>query len=515
MSSPEFDYRKYLALVMKRRFLFTGIAILVASLGITLTYLKPEKYEAKSTVFIERSVLTDLFQGLAVTHSIEERLRVLSYALNTRALLARVVEELDPIYHGGDEAKRKQLITKFHANTEITIQGQDLFTIVYQDKDPLLARDYVNTLIRTYIEENLTSVRQGSFGANRFLVEQMEHFRRSLQEAEARLAEFRQKEHYLVSADDSVLLASIEADRSALEELLIRKDELMARRQILNRGSIPGGTAVEYLAALQRRRDQLLLTYTEHFPEVKLVDAEIAQIREAMKSGKVEMTTEIEDGSLESSLVSVELRAVAQREEQLRQALQEKQAIMSALPEKRQILTNLERDRNTYFEAYQQLVARYGRSEVSKQIDIQDKADTFRIVDAAMLPTAPVDANRGLLILLSLAAGLGVAYGIIFARDFLDNSLRGVDEIQTIGLPVLAIVPRFATEEERIRERKRNVALATVACIYLLAVFGLAAFEFVGMPDPDAAAALLLPFWMKERFVFSSRSRNSAKGVSS
>ncbi len=492
MSSPEFDYRKYLALIMKRRYLFTAVAILVASAGIAFTYLKPERYEAKSTVFIERSVLTELFQGLAVTHSIEERLRVLSYALNTRALLAKVVEELDPIYHGGDEGKKKGLIAKFQTNTEITIQGQDLFTIVYRDADPVLARDYVNTLIRTYIDENLSTVRQGSFGANRFLMEQMEHFRRSLQEAEARLAEFRQNEHYLVSADESILLAAIEADRSALEEILIRKDELMARRQILNRGSVPGGSAVEYLAALQRRRDQLLLTYTEHYPEVKLVDAEIAQIREAMKNGTLDGTTEIEDGSLESSLISVELRAVSQREAQLRQALEEKRAILAALPEKRQILNNLERDRNTYFEAYQQLVARYGRSEVSKQIDLQDKADTFRIVDAAMLPTSPVDPKRIPFILLSLVAGLGVAYGLVFATDYLDNSLRGVDEIQTLGLPVLAILPRFTTAEERMRERKKNVALATFAGLYLLGVLGLLVFEVIEIQEAETVASVLL-----------------------
>ncbi len=495
MSSPEFDYRKYLALILKRRYLFTAVAIVVASAGIALTYLKAERYEAKSTVFIERSVLTELFQGLAVTHSIEERLRVLSYALNTRSLLAKVVEALDPIYHGGDEAKKKALIARFQANTEITVQGQDLFTIVYQDTDPRLASDFVNTLIRIYIEENLTSVRQGSFGANRFLVEQMEHFRRSLQEAEERLTEFRRNEHYLVSADESVLLGAIEADRGALEEVLIRKDELMARRQILNRGSIPGGSAVEYLAALQRRRDQLMLTYTEHFPEVKLVDAEIAQIRQAMREGSLEETTPIEDGSLESSLIAVELRAVTQREEQLRGSLEEKKAILLALPEKRRILNNLERDRNTYYEAYQQLVARYGRSEVSKQIDLQDKADTFRIVDAAMLPTAPVDPKRVPLILLSLAAGLGVAYGLVFARDYLDNSLRGVDEIQTLGLPVLAILPRFSTAEERMRERKKNVALAAFAGVYLLGVLGLLVFEVVGVPETETTAALVvLPF---------------------
>ena len=56
MNQPsDFDYKKYLQLIIKKRYLFVIVA-LVIMVGVTVTsYLLPERYEAKSTVFIEKS----------------------------------------------------------------------------------------------------------------------------------------------------------------------------------------------------------------------------------------------------------------------------------------------------------------------------------------------------------------------------------------------------------------------------------------------------------------------------
>lgn len=50
MNQPsDFDYKKYLQLIIKKRYLFVIVA-LVIMVGVTVTsYLLPERYEAKST----------------------------------------------------------------------------------------------------------------------------------------------------------------------------------------------------------------------------------------------------------------------------------------------------------------------------------------------------------------------------------------------------------------------------------------------------------------------------------
>lgn len=487
MASADNDYRKFLQLVLKRRFLFTAVAAAACTVGIAVAYLLPKKYEAKSTVFIEKSVINALTEGMAVTQSIEDRVKVLTYALSSRTLLQKVAQDLDVDLVGKDQA---DLIEKFQKNTEITVKEKDLFTLTYRDENPRLARDYVNTLIQKYIEENLSASRQEYYGANRFLKEQVEHFRTKLQEAEAKLSEFKQTQHYLVSADESLLLGEIKADQKALEELQIGKNQLLAKRQVLARGTIPGGTAVEHLTTLQRKRDQLLLTYTEGYPEVRLVDAEIAQVKRAMRQGRVASDTPVQDGSLEGTLVAIELQSAQHRENQLRRSLEEKKGVLASLPDKRKTLNQLERDRNAYKETHDQLVSRYGRSEVSKQMEIQDKGGTFRIVDPAILPRKPVNPNRIPLILFSVVAGAGLGFALVYLMDTFDNSLKGVDDLQSIGLPVLALIPRLTTLDEQMQERKRSVALTAFVAVYLVGVALLLIVEILQMTGVSGSANL-------------------------
>ena len=60
------------------------------------------------------------------------------------------------------------------ANTQIKIQDREgLFTISFQDRNPKLASDYVNALLKRYISDNSFSNREDSYGATQFFSEQL------------------------------------------------------------------------------------------------------------------------------------------------------------------------------------------------------------------------------------------------------------------------------------------------------------------------------------------------------
>ncbi|MFA5515331.1 MAG: XrtA system polysaccharide chain length determinant [Desulfuromonadales bacterium] len=481
--AAETDYRTYLNIVLKKKFLFTAIVLSVCTLGIILTYLWPEKYEAQSTVFIEKSVINDLVEGIAVTQSVEGPLKVLTHRLGSRNLLQKVIDNLDVDLVGKDSANAQALIKDFQKNTKVTIKENDLFIIQYANASPRLARDYVNTLIRKYIDDNLSASRQESYGANRFLSEQMEHFRGKIQEAENRLALYKQQYGYASFVDDSGLLGEIRQAEAMLDQLQTQKTTLQARKALLNRGSISGGTASEHLGALQRQRDQLLLVYTDNYPEVILINAEIQQVKEAMKNHKPDAEPIVEDGSVEGTLLNIELDAVLNKEENLQRTLLEKKAILADLPERRNVYNSLLRDRETYQHTYDQLVLRYGKSELSKQMEIQDKVDTFRIVDPAVLPDRPVSPNRVSAILLSLFAGLVAGLGILYALNYFDDSVKSIDSVQEIGIPLLALIPQFVTTEEKVRQRQQAMSLSIFVGVYLLSYSMVLGYEVLQMID--------------------------------
>ncbi len=484
MAASDVNIRKYWALLLKRRKLFLLVALVVISVGILLGLRTPPRYEASSTVFIERSVINDLVRGIAVTQSIENRLRVLAHALSSRNLLLGVIHdlELDLKYEQPEEIQA--LVEKFRRNTEVRVTERDLFIIRYVDTDPELAMRYVNALVQRYISDNIYANRQDSYGANRFIQEQVAFFKQKIEEAEAKLTKFRQEADFSVVQDEAVIFNEIRTLQAALEDMQIRGNELAARKALLQRGSVGGAAAGDDagLAALKRRREQLLLFYTENYPEVRLVDAEIERAREQLKAGGGEnLFVTSEERALEIGMLEIELAGLTEKQRQMQRTLEERRSLQAMIPEKVKQLRELERERNTFTNTYEQLVTRYGSSEVSKQMEIQDKADTFRVVDPAILPKVPIGPNRVQMILLSLAAGISAGFGLLLAIDYFDTRVKDLDSVQDLGVPVLAVIPQFTTREERLRQRKANLALTALVSVYLLGVLLLLVLETIGL----------------------------------
>ena len=117
------------------------------------------------------------------------------------------------------------------------------------------------------------------------------------------------------------------------------------------------------------------------------------------------------------------------------------------------------------------------QSEVSKQMEVQDKCATFRIVDPAILPTKPVSPNRVKIILLGIFAGFAGAFGLLLLVDNMDTSVKTVNTLKTLGLPVLATIPKIRVEDELIKQRRKDIRLFVFTALFMLCVLGVLALE--------------------------------------
>jgi polysaccharide chain length determinant protein (PEP-CTERM system associated) len=249
---------------------------------------------------------------------------------------------------------------------------------------------------------------------------------------------------------------------------------------------------------LQRKLNHLLLNYTEGYPEVIKVRAEIKALKhgygsENEKSGasqglSAEMLSQnpvYQDLKAELVKVESDLAAMTARENHLKQVVESKKEYLRDIPAEKKKLLDMERQRETNRQIYEELILRHGQSEVSKQMEIQDKGATFNIVDPAVLPTKPVSPNRVMIILMGIAAGLAGAFGIIFLMDNMDTSIKTVDALKTLGLPVLAVIPAMSNPEDLNRARKSDILLYSFAGVYVLLVLMILGLEFLGVTYVD------------------------------
>ncbi|MDD2499208.1 MAG: GNVR domain-containing protein [Geobacter sp.] len=491
--SSDFDYKKYLQLIIKRRYLYVSVALAVMVLVTITSYLMPERYEARSTVFIEKSVISELVKGIAITPSFEDKIKVLAYAIRSRALLLKVFEDLNMDTNKQNSAQLEKLVRDVQARTDIKLKDREgLFIISYSDKDPRVARDFVNTLVRRYIEENITSKREESYGATKFLAEQIATIKAKLEESEAKVNDYKRNNSALLGQNDGMAAAEISDAQQKLEGLAIKRREL----EQLQRQAMKYDPLTSKLALLQKKQQELSLTYTDNHPEILETQNEIAAIK-AQQQARSGSAQSAPLSSPEVEKISMELNGLTQAESSQRRFIASRQYLMRSIPSAKAGLDELERERNSQRSLYEQLVARYGQSEVSKQMEVQDKATTFRIVDPAILPSKPISPQRIKIILVGILGGLIASFGFLVLLDHHDKSVRNIQALKSLGVQILAVVPTIPNPLELEAQQKKDRMFYAAAGVCFILIVATVPIELVRYLSID----IFSPVGIKQGFV--------------
>lgn len=469
MASNEIDLKSYLHVVKKHKALFLASALIIMMAMTVRNHFLPDIYEARSTIFIEKSVISDLLKGLAVTPSSEDKVKVLSYALNSRTLVSKVLQELGAL-KTTQEAREKQL-RSMEENTQVRIMEREgLFSISFRNRDPQFARNYVNTLVKRYIEENSLSKREDSYDATEFVSEQMGEVKARLDKAESAVTAFKTGPGAAAAVDPGVLQKEIDDGIQRLDDVRMRQAQLRATIAGLGRVS----QAQTNLSALERKLQELQLHYTDRYPEIQQVKDEIRELKAQLSSNRGMYH---KDDSPEYRRLASELAALRQSEATINANIARGRSLMRNIPNGKATLDELERERNSLKTLYESLLAKKGQSEVSRQVEVHDKSTVFRVVDAAVAPVLPIAPDRVKLLVLSIAAGIFGAAGIVFLRDWFDGSVKNLESARQFGVPVLAIIPRIEEPGAVTLQARRDYLLYLGACACFSAIVILAAVE--------------------------------------
>jgi uncharacterized protein involved in exopolysaccharide biosynthesis len=161
------------------------------------------------------------------------------------------------------------------------------------------------------------------------------------------------------------------------------------------------------LMKLEKSLPVLLIKYTENYPEVVRIKAEIEYVKKQIEDENYE---EMADDDLvsgtsvmnplyqklkeDSMKIESEIDSLKVKKLSLNDNIKKLESDLKNMPADKKILTDMMRERNTYQRIYENLLGRVGKAEVSKQMELEDKGTNFRIVDRAVMPLNPVSPDR-------------------------------------------------------------------------------------------------------------------------
>ncbi|MFP5221200.1 MAG: XrtA system polysaccharide chain length determinant [Acidobacteriota bacterium] len=487
MSSALTQYDYYLRIVVSRIRLFIFVVLLSATVGVVVAYSLPKKYEARTTVFLEQNVITDLVKGIAVSPSVESKIKMLSVSLLSRGMLLKVIGDLDKDLKLQDDRQIEAYLADLTSRIGISFQErQGVFKISLRDNDPIFARDFVNTLTRKYIDDNTSSKRAESFEATRFLAEQIESFRRRIDAADDAINKYKSEKGMLLATDEVYLRGEILSAERKLEDLALKRNELEARKRLyLDKGPEPGR-----LSEAEARLSELLARYTPENPKVVAAQAEVARLR----SGRGDQTRTRSMAATKDGvqMVQIEIDALKELEARQLRIIEESNKLLREIPNVKAGLSELVRKKENEGVVYQQLVARYGQSEVSKQMELQDKSITFRVLDPAVAPMAPISPNRQLIIGGSAAGGIALGLALILLLDIFKGGIKSPSELKELDIPVFAVVPHMPDIAADTNRQRVNKVLMLFATGYLVLIMAIAMGDSFQLGDKMSRAGAMV-----------------------
>ena len=457
----QIDYFK--KLINSQKLLFTVVALLTMSIVTAVNYLIPAKYEASTTIFIEQNIITDLVKGIAITSSMQSKIKNLTGSLTSRSLLLDVVKTLDKDLAFSSDADQENYIKSIQKRITISLnEKQGLLVLTFRDHDPKFARDFANALARTYIEQNTSSKRLESIEATSFLANQIETFKKRLESADATINAFKSEKGLILSSDETYLRGEIRAAEHKLEELSIRRADLEAKLAILTTPKAPGKKGDSRSEAELKR---LRSIYTDKHPKVQ----KALQAAQASRS-KGESGPDSISEKDEIQLLKAEINTLKTLEERQVKIIEENKILFQEMPHVKSALAELINKKEEESRIYDQLVTRYGQSEISKQMELSDKSVTFRVIDPALLPEIPVSPNRVAIIIMGIFLGIATGIGVVILVDRFSPTLRSPLDIKNFDTHVLAVIPLIVSEHEKqaLRHKDRLVIIAGTAYFALI-----------------------------------------------
>ncbi len=448
------------------KWIIVGVTLVVMALGLVWTLRTPKVYEASATIEYDPhpsqplgGEVEDVADPIGNYWATREFFQTQNMVIASRGIARRVVQKLglqhDPTYIAQDEDATGPTgdveAAAMALQSRLTVEPVPETRIVRihaRDSKPERAKLIADAVAQAYLDKTIEDRLAATDRARDWLENQLVVLRKELDEAELALHNFKRGHNVLsVSMEDrqNLVASDIQTTHDRLTEVRNRRIELEARWKRLKAslGKRPGeidpsvmadhpalsGLVIE-LRGKTQEHDALAVKYGEEHPTMQTLSQEISVLERQINEEKAAILASAER----------DVEQIRMVEEGLRSAASDAQSAGLNLNLREIEYRQLHRDRDNKAKLYEIVLQRLTETDLTRML----KTTHVRLLDQALVPTSPVTPNLVKNLGASALAGLLLGLAAAFFMSRMDRTIRSVESVEGLGIPVLGVIPHLA-----------------------------------------------------------------------
>src|SRR6195256_1473716 len=459
----------YLILLRKHQWLILFFLLAIVSIVTIATFRMQSVYQATARVEIDRENTNAIHfsdsDSYEMYEDLEDYITTQSKILQSETLAMLTVRSMgldNMTEFGGNPAKpmkpsapgseaslhRPTALGAFLGRMTIKrVPTSRLLDVTFESTDPALAARVVNAHLNNFIEENFRSRYEAATQASTWLAGQLNEMKIKVENAEdARLAYERRNQIWTIDEKSDISsqkLADLNKQLTDAQADRINKEAVYQLAQAGNYDAISAVRESPVIQDILKQESTTSAQYTDalnqygpKFPKVVRLQAQLKDLDQLVGREKTNIANQME----------AEYHGSRQRELLLKNALDEQKTQTNQMAEKLVQYSILKREADTNKQLYDGMLQKLKEAGITAGL----RSSNIRVVDPALIPGGPSRPNKTRNVMLSILVGLIGGIGPALLREYLDNTVKTPDDIETLArLPSLAVVPSLTNSSEK------------------------------------------------------------------
>ncbi len=483
--------KDYLQIVRRRKYTIILPMLALLLISVIVAIALPPVFRSKATILVEQQhIPSDLVKSTVVSFA-DERIREIEQKLMTIDNLNKIIEKFDLYPREKNLVNPSVLAEQFRNSTTLELINADVinngnnskatlaFTISFDDKVGVTAQKVANELVTLFLDENIRSRTERAQESTKFLQEEADKVKLEIQKIENQLAEYKDKYSGSLPELLPVNISSIGRIESTLQQLQLQEKMLAERRiSLLNQLSSTSPVIVqtgdnktvtmESRGSLEAQYHSLLKKYSSAHPDVKELKRRIDGYEEKDEQSGINNPAYSQLQS-ELKIAAVEVQNINQQSISLTEQLKKLEVNVAQTHQVERGYYDLKRDLDNQKAKYTELSAKYLQAKLSQNLEVEQKAEKFSLLEPPRVPGKPEKPNRLKILFVGFLASVFGGLGVGFLAEIMDTSIRNHTALtQLTGSEPLVVIPYIQNQEDLNRSRRNKLNFAILGLLLIV-----------------------------------------------